>query len=567
MYDKYFGLNDKPFSIAPDPRYLYMSDQHREALAHLVYGVGDGGGFVLLTGEVGTGKTTVSRCLLEQLPADTHIAFILNPKLSATELLATVCDELHIEYPEQPTLKQLSDCLNDYLLESHAMGKHTVLMIDEAQNLEIEVLEQIRLLTNLETNKQKLLQIILIGQPELKELLGRHELRQLAQRITARFHLRPLSQEECTDYIVHRLSVSGFEEHLFEPKAIEEVFKRTAGVPRLINVLCDRAMLGAYAKNRKSISAKMIKISAAEVMGGDVREYQADVIKPSRAPAKHWKISSVALVVLMAVIIVFGYTEREKLIKDQDIQIQKQNVIAAESSQVQNKNAALEEQVQQLLQEKLLREQQLLPFLPANVKPTDQSQAFTQLFLQWGLDYNPELDSNVCDFAKTHQKQCESDSVTWNKLNRIDRPVVLELQTEDGQKLYGVLLQLQDNELRVDFSGKQYRLSRQQIGAYWTGNIFYIWNTPADYLEPIKLAMHGRAVQWLKTHIAKLDGVDLIVPPDAVYDYDLQQSVVRFQSKYALGADGVAGPLTFITLNSLFGNGHPTLALNSSEGP
>ena len=253
MYNKYFGLTDKPFSIAPDPRYLFMSDQHREALAHLVYGVGDGGGFVLLTGEVGTGKTTVCRCLLEQLPENTRIAFILNPKLSATELLANVCDELHIAYPADPSLKQLTDVLNEFLLRSHAAGLKIVLMIDEAQNLSSEVLEQIRLLTNLETNKEKLLQIILIGQPELKEMLARHELRQLAQRITARFHLRPLTAEESESYILHRLEVSGFSDSLFDKKAIRELFKSTGGVPRLINVLCDRAMLGAYARNRRQI--------------------------------------------------------------------------------------------------------------------------------------------------------------------------------------------------------------------------------------------------------------------------------------------------------------------------
>ena len=346
MYDKYFGLNGKPFSIAPDPRYLFMSEQHREALAHLVYGVGEGGGFVLLTGEVGTGKTTVCRCLLEQLPDNARIAYILNPKLSATELLANVCDELHIVYSQQPSLKQLTDVLNEFLLASHAAGLKIVLMIDEAQNLSIEVLEQVRLLTNLETNKEKLLQIILIGQPELKEKLARHELRQLAQRITARYHLRPLTAEESESYILHRLEVSGFSDNLFDKQAIKELFKRTAGVPRLINVLCDRAMLGAYAKNKRQIGAKVIRQAASEVMGGEVHEIQADIIKPAHTPGQsmRWLSSSLAVFLIVVSSYAFYLFNQQGATQKQSLQHQATNdqqltaleKLAVEKQQLQN---------------------------------------------------------------------------------------------------------------------------------------------------------------------------------------------------------------------------------------
>jgi type II secretory pathway predicted ATPase ExeA len=251
VYDSYFGLTELPFSIAPDPRYLYLSDGHREALAHLLYGIGAGGGFLQLTGEVGTGKTTVCRALLEQLPPEVDVAMVFNPALTAVELLATVCEELHIEHPRETTsFKVLGDALYRYLLDAHARGRRTVIIIDEAQNLGREVLEQIRLLTNLETTREKLLQVILIGQPELRQLLTRPDLRQLAQRVTARYHLKPFSERETRAYIHHRLRVAGQRRPIFDRRAIRAVHRHARGIPRLINTICDRALLGAYARPR-----------------------------------------------------------------------------------------------------------------------------------------------------------------------------------------------------------------------------------------------------------------------------------------------------------------------------
>ena len=267
MYKKFFGITTKPFSIAPDPHFLYMSDGHREALAHLRYGLSEGGGFVLLTGEIGAGKTTVCRCILEQAPEGTNIAFVLNPKLSSQELLATICDELRIDYPPTSGLKILIDRLNAYLLAAHAEGQRTVLIIDEAQNLSYEVLEQIRLLTNLETNQQRLLQIILLGQPELQEILAQPELRQLAQRIAARHHLGPLTQPETIAYVRHRLAVAGMEQSTFTIPAIEEVFLLSCGIPRMINLICDRALLGAYSKGVRRVDRAMARQAANQVFG------------------------------------------------------------------------------------------------------------------------------------------------------------------------------------------------------------------------------------------------------------------------------------------------------------
>ena len=268
MYAAYFGLKEPPFSITPDPRYLYMTERHREALAHLLYGVGEGGGFVQLTGEVGTGKTTLCRCLLEQLPAHVDVALILNPRVTSHELLAAVCDELSVSYPSGTTsVKDLVDLLYRYLLDAHARGRRTVLIVDEAQDLPADVLEQIRLLTNLETTRDKLLQIVLIGQPELLELLGREDMRQLAQRITARYHLRPFTYEETRAYVRHRLNVAGRSRGLFTEAAVKRVHRESGGVPRLVNVICDRALLGAYALERTHVDERTVSRASAEVRG------------------------------------------------------------------------------------------------------------------------------------------------------------------------------------------------------------------------------------------------------------------------------------------------------------
>ncbi len=217
MYLSFYGLTEKPFSITPDPRYLYLGGRHAEALAHLVYGITEAGGFIQLTGEVGTGKTTVIRSLLARKPEDSEIALILNPRMQPAEFVLTICEELGILLPDSAvgSLKELIDVLNAYLLKAHARGKRVVLIVDEAQNLAPDLLEQVRMLTNLETESQKLLQIILIGQPELREMLERNDLRQLAQRITGRYHLAPLSRDEAASYVKHRLRIAGATQEIF----------------------------------------------------------------------------------------------------------------------------------------------------------------------------------------------------------------------------------------------------------------------------------------------------------------------------------------------------------------
>ena len=268
MYQEYFQLKENPFALTPDPRFLFLSHQHREALAHLLYGMGEMGGFVQVTGEVGTGKTTLCRSLLEQVPHLVNVALILNPKQNSIELMASICDELNVKYPEGTTSsKVLVDSLNRHLLAAHAAGWRTVLVIDEAQNLSAEVLEQVRLLTNLETTTHKLLQILLLGQPELKSMMDQPELRQLSQRITARYHLSPLRVEETIEYIQHRLDIAGCHRPLFSGSAMRLIHRLSGGVPRLINIICDRSLLGAYARRQMQVNKSLIRKAAAEVTG------------------------------------------------------------------------------------------------------------------------------------------------------------------------------------------------------------------------------------------------------------------------------------------------------------
>jgi len=516
-----------------------------------------------------------------------------------------------------------------FLLESHANGLKIVLMIDEAQNLSAEILEQIRLLTNLETNKEKLLQIILIGQPELNDILAKHELRQLAQRITARYHLTPLVLEECESYIHHRLEVSGFHDTLFDKKAIRELFKRTGGVPRLINVLCDRAMLGAYAKNRKQIGPNVIKKAANEIMGGDTHEVQADTIQPEHRPGHRWRLATMALSLILVATgsyviyliqqietqsqLMVEQTAKSKEVSSKELmelktlneqQAEQIRLITEENQQLQatiatmqNEDTAKEQiamndgsELQQLMIEESAVEQPVLqqqiteqaevsnpvteqqvseqlepvlPFLPARIQSDNGLLAQQELFHLWNLNYQAEQDSNICDFAKNNQLKCETETGGWWLLRIIDRPVILKLTSKSGQDIYGVLMALGKSNARVNFSGEDFLLSREVISEYWDGEYLLLWQAPPEYEKPISLSMQGTQVQWLMTKLGKLENLDLIVPPDVVFDEKLKTKVKKFQLQNSLYPDGVAGINTLTALNRLINSTTPTL---SSEG-
>ena len=400
MYNEYFGFKESPFSIAPDPRYLYMTPQHREALAHLVYGLNSEGGCILLTGEVGTGKTTVCRCLLEQIPEQARVALVLNPRVSAIELLETICDELKIDYPEEGnTVKTYIDRINRFLIEANARNEKTVLIIDEAQNLDSSVLEQLRLLTNLETNQRKLLQIIILGQPELLDILARPEMRQLAQRITARFHLNALSYDEVRAYIAHRLAIAGQNVQLFPEAVLRRLFRLSKGIPRLINILCDRALLGCYVQNIYNVDTRTLNTAAKEVFG-ELKNVE------DRQQRKYWPLY-IALVLALTASATLAYwhlgSNREvtaPVASTSDTVAVSTRTTAAPASKTTTATSTptVADKAQNPASVTAPIDDALQNFI-SHASSTSKADAYQALFALWQQKYSADLNQNACSFA------------------------------------------------------------------------------------------------------------------------------------------------------------------------
>jgi general secretion pathway protein A len=540
MYKKHFGLTHLPFSIAPDPRYLYMSDQHREALAHLVYGVTTDGGFVLLTGEVGTGKTTVCRCLLEQVPEETDIAFIINPKVTVDELLASICDEIGVSYPEGTTSnKVFIDRITDYLLGAHARGRKTVIVIDEAQNLSAEVLEQVRLLTNLETNERKLLQIIMLGQPELRDMLSRSDLRQLSQRITARYHLGPLSEKEVDPYVAHRLAIAGVSKRLFSPSAMRLLYRLSSGVPRLINLLCDRALLGAYVQDKSQVTRATLRKAAAEVFG--------------RTPLYgSWSPLRIALIIMLVIScgagLAFFYAG---------------GAFTQPAPVAQKPAAAVQTPptVQMTPDPKLDTLKR-----PAGLSRKQSRQAaYGILFSTWGLTIGPGEVGEACRAIEQKGMQCLDSTGTLDMLRRLNRPAVLKFQDDKGEEYYGTLTALQAETALVHVGSEKRKVPVSEIEKYWFGDFTMVWLVPSEYRGDIKPGDRGPAVQWLAAQITALGGRKPARRPTQVYDADLLKQVKRFQIAEGLKPDGIVGPQTIIRLHASSKDGSPLLSAGDGK--
>jgi general secretion pathway protein A len=450
MYLSFFGLNEKPFAITPDPRYLYLSERHAEALAHLLYGINEAGGFIQLTGEVGTGKTTIVRSLLAQTPKNAEIALILNPRMTAPEFLLTLCEEIGIGVPDFAVSsgKDLVDILNDYLLRAHGAGRRVVLVVDEAQNLAPEVLEQVRLLTNLETNTQKLLQIILIGQPELRELLARNELRQLAQRITGRYHLDPLSQDETIAYVRHRLRVAGATTDIFTPLALSEVYRLSGGVPRVINVICDRALLGAYTQDRHRVTPSLVRDAAAEVFG---RRFA-----PRWLPWAATAATGVALVLgLWALWQIAPWHSHDAVAAVPVPAVKQARITAAPVSRVSAIPAAAAIPLSALLTQ--------------HKAETDPDNAFGKLFNLWKATY---VAGNVdpCTQARRQGLDCLVQRGSFGQLRLYNRPAILLLNDDAGGSHQVVLASLGDERAQIELGGARHEVSIGELSRYWFGD-------------------------------------------------------------------------------------------------
>jgi general secretion pathway protein A len=530
MYTKYFGLNEKPFRITPDPRYLFLSERHSEGLAHLVYGVKDSSGFIQLTGEVGTGKTTLVRTLLARIPKGVDIALILNPQLSETEFLAAICEEVKIPLPEdRNSTKALVDTLNKHLLASHAAGKRTILLVDEAQNLSTEVLEQIRLLTNLETAKQKLLQIILIAQPELREKLSQSNLRQLAQRVTGRYHLEPLSKEETERYIEHRLKIAGGLGDIFDERAKRDVFKFSKGVPRLINVVCDRALLGAYSRESRKVTQEIVQKAAIEVAG-----------KKERAVGRNWLLP--AIVALTATVIVAGIWVLQRGV---------QPPAAGNIVLPLGNNAA--QAIDDTPPVSGTGYESFDLFLLEAAAQTTTTIAMTNLLSIWHIDYDSNIPT-ACQQAEAAGLSCLSQRGSWSVLRQLDKPVVLTLTDSTGHPHRSVLVAIDENSADLLIGTERVTIPIEEIARLWFGQYLLIWQPPNGDPSALQLGARGPKVLWLRQSLAALDPASPVAVSDSdLFDDELEQQLMAFQRRNSLEADGLAGQQTQIIINARLG--------------
>ena len=544
MYLSFFGLLEKPFAITPDPRYLYLSARHAEALAHLLYGINEAGGFVQLTGEVGTGKTTIIRSLLAQTPKNAEIALILNPRMTAPEFLLTICEELGIGVPDDATdsRKDLVDILNHYLLRAHADGRRIVLVVDEAQNLAPDVLEQVRLLTNLETNTQKLLQIILIGQPELRDLLARNELRQLAQRVTGRYHLHPLSAAETAAYVRHRLRVSGATSDIFSSMALSELFHLSGGVPRVINVVADRALLGAYTQDRHRVTTSLVRHAAAEVFG---RRFA-----PRWLP---WLGAAAAALVLAAT--VWGMWP----LTSWRLNRQPPAASAAAVKETAAQRAAVKP-VQQAVAPPAVAvvaaaapqppsAPSLQTLLTQHNDVTGTDDAFLRLFGLWGAHY---VAGNIdpCTQAAQQGMECLVQRGSFGQLRMYNRPAILMLNDDAGTKHQVVLAGLDDEHARIDLAGQRHEVGIGELSRYWFGDFVMLWRPGTQTVKPLSVGMRGDEVRWLRQSLERLQGVTAGQSVSDVFDTELSHLVMDFQRQHRLAVDGIAGIQTQIVLAS-----------------
>jgi general secretion pathway protein A len=554
MYTSFFGLQEKPFAITPDPRYLYLSERHAEALAHLLYGINEAGGFIQLTGEVGTGKTTVIRSLLEQLPGHADVALILNPRVTPAEFLLTICEELHVHVPEsgRGSTKTLMDLLGRHLLDTHARGRRVVLIVDEAQNLGTDTLEQVRLLTNLETATTKLLQIILIGQPELRALLDQPELRQLAQRITGRYHLDPLSTAESAGYVKHRMRVAGATAEVFTPSALREVHRLSGGIPRVINVFCDRALLGAFTQEEHRVGAALVRQAASEVYG-----------RPVPAPWIKWTTvaAAAAAVVLLAVGVWSFVGNRSAAPEDAAAAPASTPPSAVGSAATPVDTAAAAPAPAPVEPAPVV----LDALLVSHANDTTTEAALGKLFALWGAMYDP-TKGRGCDQATRQGLECLLQKGSWAQLRTLNRPTILTLTDDLGRTHQVVLTGLTDEQAVIDLGGEMRDVPIAAVSRYWFGDYLLLWRPPLAVAKSLGPGMRGEDVRWLRDSVRAAQGLPA-APGGDVYDQELVGLVQDFQRQHRLAVDGVAGMQTQIVLDTVLNaTGSPTIVAPETGG-
>ncbi|WP_050922497.1 ExeA family protein [Vibrio harveyi] len=541
MYKDFFGFVELPFSIVPNSRYLYLSQRHKEAITHLQAGLGDGGGFAMLTGEVGTGKTTVAKAMLANLDENTKAGLILNPTFSSRDLLEAICDEFKVTYPEEASLKQLNQAIHDYLLRNHKMGWTTLLVIDEAQHLAADVLEQLRLLTNLETDTRKLLKVLLVGQPELQRLLQTTQLRQLAQRITGRYHLLPLDEKETADYITFRLHTAGGDKQLFDRSSTKLIAKYSHGIPRLINLICDKSLNLSYHKGNVVVDKQTVHQACEEVMQFQAEIYQQD--QPVRRSFEWPTWGSATIGVFAAVGI--GWAVMQKMPSQVSTSIQSNPIQVAQTTS----QPVIAEMNEQLTSEQrnMLLEQ------------TQSNLAVNELYTLWG--YRASVRDNLCLSEPQSTMRCERKMATWPLLVQQNRPVILELNYQ-GQVGYVLLYAIGNDKVEVLNGSQRLRLPVSWLKPLWQGNIIELWQAPLR--ETLRLDMEGPAIEVLDTLLAQ--AVNEQPLGTDIFDAALKERVELFQRWQGIGVDGIAGQRTLERLQQSVQTDAPALKQIKEEG-
>ncbi len=532
MYTSFFGLSEKPFAITPDPRYLYLSGRHAEALAHLLYGINEAGGFVQLTGEVGTGKTTIVRTLLSRLPQHADVAVILNPGVTPTEFLQSICEELGITVAEadRHSVKHLVDALYRRLLSAHAAGRRVILIVDEAQNLSPSVLEHVRMLTNLETPSHKLLQIILIGQPELRELLARNDLRQLAQRVTGRYHLSPLDREETLGYIRHRLGVAGASQDIFSERALAEVHRLSSGIPRVINVCCDRALLGAYTRETHKVGAALVRRAAGEVYG---RRFAAAWVG--------W-VTGAAVALALSGFTAFAvwhtwFSPTAGGVRHTVAVLPRVPVRPPVAAPQAPRAAPPAEAPASIFS--------VLDSLPAG---DGAAGAYRRLFALWGSALGEALDP--CAQAAGAGLACLTRRGSWAELRILNRPAILTLVDDHGRPHAALLTALTDRTATLTLDAQQRTVTLDELSKAWFGDFTVIWRPHTRHVRDLAEGMRGAAVAWLRRSLDALGGSADDPARVDVYDHRLTLAVQSFQKSRRLNVDGIAGAETQVALDA-----------------
>jgi len=543
MYTSFFGLIEKPFAITPDPRYLYLSERHAEALAHLLYGINEAGGFIQLTGEVGTGKTTIVRTLLSRVPQHADVAVILNPRVTATEFLLTICEELGLGLDEadRTSAKEMVDALNRRLLAAHSDGRRVIVIVDEAQNLSADVLEQVRLLTNLETATQKLLQIILIGQPELRELLDRVDLRQLAQRITGRYHLSPLSKQETQEYVRHRLRVAGAGGEIFTPAALSEVYRLSTGIPRIVNVCCDRALLGAYTLDRREVTPALVRRAASEVYG--------------RRFAPRW-LGWVAAAITLAGVAVTVYAGVTAWLNPpaglrsagKTPVLTPPAAARAEHPPVDSAGAVATASTAGAPAAPAEKPVALQALLASNSADTSDAAAFRRLLSLWGTAMADDHDP--CGQAQKAGLACLDQRGSWAQVRALNRPAILTLSDDRGERHRVVLSALDDSYATLDLGEHNVRIPIDELSRDWFGEFTLVWKPKTPRTRQLSVGMRGDEVRWLRRSLNALHGAAADPDSDDIYDQDLAIAVQNFQREHRLNVDGIAGLQTQVVLDT-----------------